>query len=95
MPSKTLSLSLLLFTSTTLALSEPSLTPSPSPAHPKTHCPPAHEKQCCASLHQPTEDLTGALGQVVPILSGLDVSSLIGVGCMFWFLGFVPLRRWC
>ncbi|KAL5338086.1 hypothetical protein BJX70DRAFT_216678 [Aspergillus crustosus] len=45
-------------------------------------CPPSHRsKQCCTSINGLADDLTGQLGDVVPWVSGVSVSSLVGLQC--------------
>lgn len=85
-PSSILLSLFLLITSTTTVLSASSQGQAdlPGKVDPNEHCPPSAPKQCCTSLKQPTEDLTDGLGELLPLASGIDVSSLVGIGCMFF-----------
>ncbi|KAL4918502.1 hypothetical protein BDW62DRAFT_200876 [Aspergillus aurantiobrunneus] len=45
-------------------------------------CPPSHgAKQCCTSITSLADDLTSQLGGLVPVISGVSVSSLVGLQC--------------
>lgn len=45
-------------------------------------CPRDYVYSCCASVKSPTSDLTNALGGVVPLLRGVDITSNLGVSCL-------------
>ncbi|KAL4864196.1 hypothetical protein BDV12DRAFT_16327 [Aspergillus spectabilis] len=48
----------------------------------ETTCPLSHRsKQCCTSINGLADDLTGQLGNVVPWVSGISVTSLVGLQC--------------
>ncbi|KAL4935999.1 hypothetical protein BDV06DRAFT_228289 [Aspergillus oleicola] len=50
-----------------------------------TTCPPSHEsKQCCTSVTELADDVIGenGLGDVLPWLEGVQISSLVGFQCM-------------
>ncbi|PYI08003.1 hypothetical protein BO78DRAFT_442575, partial [Aspergillus sclerotiicarbonarius CBS 121057] len=43
-------------------------------------CPPSHRsKQCCESIDNIADQVTDGLGAVVPWVSGIDVSSVLGL----------------
>ncbi|KAJ5573767.1 uncharacterized protein N7459_008194 [Penicillium hispanicum] len=66
----------------------PSVSPSSSTYRPATvtpvgaySCPQQQYKQCCQSLQEASQDVTQKLGEVVPILGGLQISSKISFQC--------------
>ncbi|PTU21065.1 hypothetical protein P175DRAFT_0557742 [Aspergillus ochraceoroseus IBT 24754] len=45
-------------------------------------CPPSHRsKQCCTSVNGMTQDVENELSDVVPLLTDMQVSSILGVQC--------------
>lgn len=49
-------------------------------------CPPTHpSKQCCMSITALASDITSEIGEVVPLLSDVKLSSLISLECMSFF----------
>ncbi|OQD73409.1 hypothetical protein PENDEC_c015G00849 [Penicillium decumbens] len=44
-------------------------------------CPPNQQKQCCQSLQETSHDIMKGLGELVPILGGIQVSSKISFQC--------------
>lgn len=50
--------------------------------HNEAACPRDYVYSCCASVKSPTSDLTNALGGVVPLLRGVDITSNLGVSCL-------------
>ncbi|KAL2811335.1 hypothetical protein BJX63DRAFT_433488 [Aspergillus granulosus] len=47
-----------------------------------TTCPPSHpSRQCCASIDRLADDTTSELGDLIPYLSGVKVSSVVGLQC--------------
>lgn len=59
-----------------------SATPSPNPYEAYT-CPKGKFKSCCMSVQQASGDIVKGLGEVVPLVSGLQVSSALSFKCMF------------
>lgn len=60
-------------------------TPSPNPSPtPIKKCPANSRKQCCVTLQTATEQLTSNLGELIPFLSGVNIGSVLGMGCMFF-----------
>ena len=45
-------------------------------------CPQKQHKQCCQSLQQTSKDLMKPIGDLVPIVGGLEISSKISFQCM-------------
>ncbi|KAJ5146414.1 uncharacterized protein N7515_000978 [Penicillium bovifimosum] len=58
----------------------PSPTPTPNPYEAYT-CPTGKFKSCCMSVQQTGEDVIKPLGKLVPIVSGLELSSAISFQC--------------
>ncbi|KAJ5191572.1 uncharacterized protein N7498_010557 [Penicillium cinerascens] len=44
-------------------------------------CPPSQQKQCCQSLEQTSKDIMEGLGELVPILGGIQISSKMVFQC--------------
>ncbi|RAL01922.1 uncharacterized protein BO80DRAFT_424298 [Aspergillus ibericus CBS 121593] len=45
-------------------------------------CPPSHRsKQCCESIDNIADQVTGGLGELVPWIEGIEVSSVLGLDC--------------
>ncbi|OOF94335.1 hypothetical protein ASPCADRAFT_131880 [Aspergillus carbonarius ITEM 5010] len=45
-------------------------------------CPPSHRsKQCCESIDNIADQVTDGIGQILPWISGVDVSSVLGLDC--------------
>ncbi|CDM29639.1 hypothetical protein DTO013E5_6030 [Penicillium roqueforti] len=55
-------------------------TPSPNPYEAYT-CPPGKFKSCCMSVQQTGKDIVKSLGELVPVLGGVQVSSAIAFQC--------------
>lgn len=70
-------------------------TPSPVGAY---SCPPKQFKQCCQSVEQTSHSIMKGLGELVPILGGIQISSQISFQCMcFAFassLNAIYLETW-
>jgi hypothetical protein len=58
-----------------------SATPSPNPYEAYT-CPKGKYKSCCKTVEQTSNDLIKPLGELVPIVSGLQISSALSFECM-------------
>ncbi|KAJ5461476.1 uncharacterized protein N7458_003028 [Penicillium daleae] len=58
----------------------PVATPSMTPVG-AYRCPPKQFKRCCLTLQQTSRELIDGLGELVPVLGGLSVSSLISFDC--------------
>jgi hypothetical protein len=65
----------------------PVATPSMTPVG-AYRCPPKQFKRCCLTLQQTSRELIDGLGELVPVLGGLSVSSLISFDCMSASGGF-------
>lgn len=46
-------------------------------------CPPKQLKQCCQSLQEESKGIVKGLGEIVPILGGIQISSKITFQCKF------------
>ncbi|KAJ5469970.1 hypothetical protein N7530_007327 [Penicillium desertorum] len=57
-----------------------SATPSPNPYEAYT-CPKGKYKSCCKSVEQTSNDLIKPLGELVPIVNGLQISSALSFEC--------------
>lgn len=57
-------------------------TPTPSPVGAYS-CPPKQLKKCCQSVEETSKDLVKGLGEIVPLLSGVQISSKISFQCTF------------
>lgn len=55
---------------------------APTPVGPY-ECPPSQYKSCCKSLEQTSKGIMQGLGTVLPILNGVQISSLVSFQCMF------------
>ncbi|GAD93538.1 hypothetical protein NFIA_038830 [Paecilomyces variotii No. 5] len=59
------------------------LLPTPSVAPSKiSKCPADAKKQCCVTLQEASKALLSNLGELVPYLSGVQIGSVVGMGCM-------------
>ncbi|RHZ54686.1 uncharacterized protein CDV56_106626 [Aspergillus thermomutatus] len=58
----------------------PASLPSPTLSPPNA-CPPKKSKQCCATLSEFQDGLLQPLGVVVPLLSGIQMNSILGLSC--------------
>jgi hypothetical protein len=57
-----------------------SASPNPFEAY---SCPKGKYKNCCMGIEQASHDILTPLGDVIPIVGGLKVSSAIAYQCMF------------
>ncbi|KAJ9206277.1 fungal hydrophobin [Paecilomyces variotii] len=55
-------------------------TPSGNPNKIST-CPADAKRQCCVTLQEASNTLLSGLGDLVPYLSGVEVGSVLGMGC--------------
>jgi hypothetical protein len=65
------------------ASASPSASPNPFEAY---SCPAGKYKNCCMGVEQASHDILKPLGDIVPMVGGLQVSSAIAYQCMFSFL---------
>ncbi|KAL1848404.1 hypothetical protein Plec18167_004812 [Paecilomyces lecythidis] len=56
-------------------------TPSVSPGL-VSKCPADAKKQCCVTLQEASKELLSNLGELIPYLGGVQVGSVIGMGCI-------------
>ncbi|KAJ5517851.1 hypothetical protein N7453_000273 [Penicillium expansum] len=77
-PTSSVSKSLIAHSSSASVSASP--TPSPNPYEAYT-CPKDKFKACCMSVQQTGKDIVKQLGDLVPVLSGLQVSSAISFQC--------------
>ncbi|KAJ5602524.1 hypothetical protein N7537_005480 [Penicillium hordei] len=79
-PTPASSVSKSLISPSSSASASASATPSPNPYEAYT-CPEGQSKSCCMSVQQASGEITKGLGELVPIVSGLQVSSAISFQC--------------
>ena len=70
--------------------SKPNSTKETASAHPSTltvagpySCPPKQYKACCMSLEETSKELMHPVGELVPIVGGIAISSQVSFQCMF------------
>lgn len=61
------------------ASASPSASPNPFEAY---TCPKGKFKSCCMSVQQAGKDITNSLGELLPLVGGLQLSSAISFQCM-------------
>ncbi|KAE8328912.1 hypothetical protein BDV39DRAFT_59229 [Aspergillus sergii] len=72
------------------ALSSIAASASVSPKANNGTCPDTHRsKQCCQSIDSIAEGITKPLGQLVPLLDGATVKSILSLDCMYFFFSFL------
>ncbi|CAI7583353.1 unnamed protein product [Penicillium crustosum] len=79
-PTPTSSVSKPLVSPSSSASVSASATPSPNPYEAYT-CPKGKFKSCCMSVQQAGGDIVKGLGELVPVISGLQVSSAVSFKC--------------
>ncbi|KAJ5398582.1 hypothetical protein N7465_009071 [Penicillium sp. CMV-2018d] len=79
-PTPTSSVSKSLISPSSSASASASATPSPNPYEAYT-CPKGKFKSCCMSVQQASGDIVKGLGDLVPVVSGLQVSSALSFQC--------------
>ncbi|CAG8900289.1 unnamed protein product [Penicillium egyptiacum] len=79
-PTPTSSVSKSLISPSSSASASASPSPSPNPYEAYT-CPKGKYKSCCKSVQQTGNDLIKPLGELVPVVSGLQVSSALSFQC--------------
>ncbi|CAG8001623.1 unnamed protein product [Penicillium olsonii] len=79
-PTPTPSMSKVLLSPSSSASASASPTPSINPFEAYT-CPPKKQKGCCTGLQQASKDIISPLGNLVPIVGGLQISSAITFQC--------------
>ncbi|CRL29430.1 unnamed protein product [Penicillium camemberti] len=79
-PTPTTSVSKSLISPSSSASASASATPSSNPYEAYT-CPKGKFKSCCMSVQQAGGDIVKGLGELVPVVSGLQVSSAISFQC--------------
>ncbi|CAG8416582.1 unnamed protein product [Penicillium salamii] len=79
-PTPTPSMSKVLVSPSSSASASASPTPSTNPYEAYT-CPAKKQKACCMGVEQASKDIISPLGELVPIVGGLQVSSAITFQC--------------